>query len=142
MPQRRNSPAPVVEVLLVDDHGPTRQEMCSLLESEADISIIAQSATAEDGLEKAQALSPSVVVMDLGLPGMNGLAATRHLQSAAPGTRVLVLSNHVGPDLVRLALRAGALGFVRKDRAFEELIEAVRAVANGDEFVGSGLGGE
>ena len=139
MSQARERPTPALAILLVEDHESTRREMCGILEAEADISVVGQSSTAEEGLRKAHALHPSVVVMDLALPGMNGLAATRRLLAEAPESRILILSNHVGPDLVKLALAAGAKGFVRKDRAFEELIPAVRSVQQNTRFLGQGL---
>jgi DNA-binding NarL/FixJ family response regulator len=132
-------PAPMLDVLLVENHDSTRQEMTHLLEAEPDISVVAQSPTAEDGLKKASQLHPSVVVMDLGLPGMNGLAATRYLLAEDPASRVLVLSNHVGADLVKLALAAGAKGFVRKDHAFEELVPAIRALGREQHYWGKGV---
>lgn len=132
-------PAPLLEVLLVDDHEPTRKEMCDLLEGEPDISVIGESGTAEEGLQRARELKPSVVIMDLALPGMNGLVATRHLLSQDPASRVLVLSNHADPDMVQLSLAAGAKGFVRKDSAFEELIPAIRAVGKDLRYMGKGV---
>lgn len=131
-------PAPLLEVLLVDDHEPTRKAICNLLEEEPNISVVGESGTAEEGLQRARELQPSVVIMDLALPGMNGLAGTRHLLAQDPACRVLVLSNHAHPDVVRLSLAAGAKGFVQKDRAFEELIPAIRAVGKDLHFLGKG----
>jgi DNA-binding NarL/FixJ family response regulator len=113
--------------------------MCQLIEGEPDLSVVGQSGSAEEGLRQARQLHPSVIVMDLALPGMNGLAATRHLVAQDPSSRILVLSNHVGPDLVQWSLAAGAKGLVRKDRAFEELIPAIRAVGRNLHFMGEGV---
>jgi DNA-binding NarL/FixJ family response regulator len=137
--QAQELPAPLLDVVLIEDHGSTRQEMSSLLDGEPDITVVGQSASAEEGLPEIQNLSPSVVVMDVALPGMNGLAATRRICSEWPNCRVLILSNHIGPDLVRLALSAGARGFVRKENAYEELIPAVRALGQDMHYWGAGI---
>jgi len=139
MDQSPEVPAPLLDVLLVENHAFTRKTMSSLLDAEPDISVVGQCASAEDGLRTAGRLHPSVVVMDLALPGMNGLAATRNLLVQLPESRVLVLSNHVGTDLVRLALAAGAKGFVRKDHAFEELVPAIRALGRDQHYWGTGI---
>lgn len=132
-------PAPMLDILLIDDHEPTRREVCGLIEGEPDLSVVGQSTNAKEGLDKAEQLEPAVIIMDLAMPGMNGLAATRYLMERHPRSRVVVLSNHVGHDLVQLALAAGAKGYVRKDHAYEELVPAVRAVGEDRHFLGAGL---
>ena len=82
-------------------------------------------------------LTPDVVIMDLMLPGMNGVDATRHILVQRPETRVLALSNHCGTALVRVVLDAGCIGYVRKDAAAEELLPAIRSVAVGTQYVGT-----
>ena len=103
--------------------------------------VVAQVGTAEEAIEAARRLEPDIVIMDILLPLMNGIEATRTILSDRPGTRILALSNYSGPILVQTILDAGGLGFVRKNRAFEELIPAIRAVGEGKRYVGENTGG-
>jgi len=116
-----------MKVLLVDDHIPMRKQVKSLIGKEKDLDVVADVGSAE----------PDVVVMDVMLPGMNGINATAVILAERPETRILALSNHAGAALVRAVLNAGALGFVSKHRAAEELIPAVRAVAAGECYLGA-----
>ncbi|MGD9874033.1 MAG: response regulator transcription factor [Kiritimatiellia bacterium] len=125
-----------MNVLLVDDHIQTRDEIKALITREKDISVVAEAGTAEEALELVRENRPDVVVMDIMLPGMNGIEATRAILSELPETRVLALSNHSGATLVQAVLNAGSLGYVLKNRAFEELIPALRAVGAGRPFIG------
>ena len=124
-----------MRILLVEDHHPTRNEIRTLIEQQADMTDVAESATGEDALEKAREVHPDVVVMDILLPGLNGIEAARRIRVEHSSVRVLALSNHIGESLVRAILDAGGLGYVRKSRAFEELIPALRAVASGEQYV-------
>jgi two-component system invasion response regulator UvrY len=122
-------------ILLVEDHKPTRDEIRMLLEYQTDMRVIAETGSGEDALLLAQERQPDVVIMDILLPGMNGLEAIRRLHTGQPQTRILALSNHFGASLVQAVLDAGGLGYVRKSRAFEELIPALRTVADGKRHV-------
>jgi DNA-binding NarL/FixJ family response regulator len=129
----------VIRVLLADDHGVLRDGVQRLLEANADIKVIA---TAEDGrlaVEKAAELQPDVVVMDISMPSMNGLEATRRITDRAPATGVTILSMHSSAEMVREAFAAGALGYVLKESAGDEVVRAVRSVAAGRPFVGQGV---
>lgn len=123
-----------MRILMVDDHRATREEIRALIECEADMCVVAEADSGEDGVVKAGELSPDVVVMDILLPGMNGIEATRKILAAQPGIRVLALSNHFGESLEQAILKAGGMGFVRKSRAFENLIPALRAVYAGQQY--------
>ena len=127
-----------MRILLVEDHKPTRDEMRALIEQQADMTVVAEAATGEDALDKARAEHPDVVVTDILLPGMNGIDAARKIRTEQPDVRVLALSNHFGESLVQAILDAGGLGYVRKGRAFEELIPALRSVASGEQYVSKG----
>ena len=126
-----------MDILLVDDHGPTREEMMNLIEEHDDLNVIGQAATGEEGLRQVQQLHPDLVLMDVVMPGMNGIEATRAIRGSDPGVRVLALSNHTGRNLVKALIEAGAAGYVRKDHAYEELILAIRTVAGGHPYLGA-----
>jgi DNA-binding NarL/FixJ family response regulator len=125
-----------MNILVVDDHAPTREEMCSLIGRQEDMRIVAQSDTGEDAVAKAKQLRPDVVIMDIILPGITGIDATTAIVKALPHTKIVALSNHCGRTLVQAFLKAGGAGYVRKDRAFEELIPAIRSAREGKSFVG------
>ena len=124
-----------IRVLLVEDHEATREEMQSLIDGQADLKVIAAVGTGEAGVDEAVKSKPDVVVMDIVLPGITGVAATQCIVAAYPEAKVLALSNYSGQTLVQAVLQAGGKGFVRKERAFEELIPAVRAVASGKQYL-------
>jgi DNA-binding NarL/FixJ family response regulator len=129
-------------VLLADDHGVLRDGVRRLLESHVDIKVVA---TADDGVEavtKTEAFSPDVVVMDVSLPKLNGIDATRSIVQRFPATGVVMLSMHSSSEIVRQALLAGARGYLLKESAGEEVVRAVRAVAEGQRFLGEGIAGK
>jgi len=125
-------------VLIVDDHPVFRRGLSVLLAS-AGYTVVGEAASGEEAVEAASALQPSIVVMDLGLPGMGGIAATGHVLAAAPSTRVLVFTMRDDDEAVRDALEAGAVGFIVKDAAPDELVGALAAVAAGAQVIGSGV---
>ena len=125
-----------IEIVLVDDHAATREELASLLETQTDLRVVGQAADGEEGVRLAQTLHPDIVLMDVVMPGMNGIDATETVCTSVPQTRVVALSNHTGSQLVEVLLRAGATGYVRKDRAYEELLPAIRAVTEGKQYIG------
>jgi len=124
-----------MRIVLIDDHAATRDEMRGLIELQPDMRVVAEAATGEDGLAAARAELPDVVIMDIWLPGISGIEATRRLLAERPGTKVLALSNHTGEILVNTILDAGCQGYVMKEVAFEELIPALRAIAAGRQYV-------
>ncbi len=124
----------MIRILIVDDHQATREEIRALIEREADMRVVAEADSGEDGVVKAGEEQPDVVIMDILLPGMNGIEATRKILAAQPGIRVLALSNHFGESLEQAILNAGGMGYVLKNRAFENLIPALRAVYAGHQY--------
>ena len=127
-----------MKILLVEDHKPTRDEMRALVEGQPDMTVIAEAETGEDAVEKARLEQPDVIIMDILLPGMNGVEATKKIREQRPDARILALSNHYGGSLLQTILDAGGQGYVRKNRAFEELIPAIRSVSAGRRYVSRG----
>jgi NarL family two-component system response regulator LiaR len=120
-----------IRVLIVDDHAVVRDGLPLLLGSAADIEVVATAASAEEGIERARALAPSLVLLDLIMPGMSGIEAIPPIKTALPDVRVLMLTSYVDGDLVAPALQAGADGYLLKTAAGDEVLDAVRAVAAG-----------
>lgn len=114
-----------LRILVVDDHAVVRRGVRSLLESHVDWEVVGEATTGRDAVEQTERLRPDVVVMDLSLPELNGLDATRQILKRAPDTEVLVLTMHHSEELARDVLQAGARGYVLKSDADENLITAV-----------------
>jgi len=131
--------AQTVQILLVDDHVATREEMRALIVSKGDMEVIGESGSGEDAIEQARRLRPDVIVMDIFLPGMSGVEATRRILQENPLIKVVALSNYSGYHLVRAVRDAGGVGQVRKDHAFEELIPAIRSVCAGKPYLGANV---
>lgn len=132
--------ADVIRVALCDDHAVVRSGLRRILADEADIDVVGEAGTAEEAVALAGATTPDVFVMDLGLPGTSGIAATRDVVAASPATKVLVLTVHDDVAYLRKAFDAGARGYLVKEAADVELILAVRHVATGQEYVHPALG--
>jgi two-component system invasion response regulator UvrY len=125
----------VIQVLLVDDHAVVRTGFRLLLQSQADINVVAEAQSGEVACQLYAEIAPDVVVMDLGMPGMGGLEAVRRIRARNPAARILALSAHDDPMHARRALREGALGFLSKRSAPETLIEAIGTVAAGRRYI-------
>lgn len=121
----------MIRVLLVDDHRLVRAGLTSLLATAADVEVVGEAADGAQSLEQVAVTNPDVVLMDLSMPVMDGVAATRALRSGHPEVRVVVLSSFSDRSRVRDAIAAGATGYVLKDCAPDELLAAVRSAAAG-----------
>jgi DNA-binding NarL/FixJ family response regulator len=124
-----------IRILLADDHAVVRQGFRMILAAEQDFEIVGEAANGKEAVELAERLQPDVVVMDVAMPELNGIEATRRLAESAPRTRVLALSMHKDSAYVREILRAGARGYLLKDAFDRDLLMAVRAVAAGDGYL-------
>jgi two-component system response regulator NreC len=133
-----------IRILLVDDHAMLRAGLRALLDAEEGLEVVGEAGTGEEGVEMAERLRPDVVVMDLSMPGIGGLEATRRVASklgpdegttGEGATRVLVLTMHAEEEHLLPVLEAGGSGYVSKRSADVELIEAIRTVARGDVFL-------
>jgi two-component system, NarL family, response regulator NreC len=124
-----------IRILLADDHAVVRQGFRLILSGQADMEIVGEAGDGNQAVEQAGKLKPDVVVMDVAMPNLNGIEATRRLSEAAPHTRVLALSMHKDSVYVREILRAGAKGYLLKDSIDRDLLDAVRAVARGEAYL-------
>lgn len=122
-------------VLIVDDHTIVRQGLRKLLEGESWVEVVGEAADGRDAAARAGDLNPDVVLLDLSMPGLNGLEAIVQIVKRAPKTRVLVLSMHKSDAYVLQALRNGASGYLVKDSAAEEIVTALRALERGESYL-------
>jgi DNA-binding NarL/FixJ family response regulator len=125
--------------LLVDDHAMVRKGFRMILEAQADMEIAGEAGNGREAVELAERLHPDVVVMDVAMPELNGIEATRRIAASSPHTRVLALSMHKDSVYVREILRAGARGYLLKDSIDTDLLNAVRSVAKGDGYISPGV---
>ncbi len=128
-----------IRILLADDHPVVRQGFRLILTAQPDMEIVGEAGNGRQAVELAQGLLPDVVVMDVAMPELNGIEATRRLARVAPRTRVLALSMHKDSVYVREILRAGARGYLLKDSVDRDLLAAVRAVAGGEGYLSPGV---
>jgi DNA-binding NarL/FixJ family response regulator len=128
-------PGKKVRILLVDDQALFREGLRTLLSVQPDFEVVGEAANGEDAIGQAMRLSPDVILMDLQMPVLDGVAATRRLRDILGGCRVIVLTTFGDDENVFDALRAGAVGYLLKDASSEKLAEAIRATARGESFL-------
>ncbi|MFE1440788.1 response regulator [Streptomyces sp. NPDC058739] len=136
---REYRPARSVRVLLAEDHGMRRGALAVLLGMEPDLDVVAQVATGDAIVDAALVHRPDVALLDIELPGMSGLDAAAALRDEVPDCRVLILATFAGPDRLRLAMEAGAVGFLVKDGPVEDLTAAIRRVLTGETVIDPAL---
>jgi DNA-binding NarL/FixJ family response regulator len=122
-------------VLLADDHAVVRDGLRALLEHVGDFEIVGVAGNGRDAVAEAQRLSPDVVVMDIAMPELDGIEATRRILEKCEGTKVLILSMYLSSEHLHRAMRAGARGYVLKESAGDEVVDAVRAVQAGKRYL-------
>ncbi len=128
-----------IDVLLADDHPLFRDGMRGLLASEADISVVGEAMTIDDVIRLAEELSPDVILMDIRMPGGNGIGATRTIVDKHPNIRVLMVTMLEDDDSLFAAMRAGARGYLLKDASRDEVLRAIRAVAHDEAIFSPGV---
>ena len=121
-----------ISILIVDDHSVVRQGVRAFLEAQPDLTIAGEAESGEQAIQLAQELIPDVVLMDLALPGIDGVEATRQIKRVSPRTQVIVLTSYYEDEHVFPALRAGAISYTLKDLRPGELVEIVRKAAEGE----------
>lgn len=124
-----------MKVLLADDHAVVRDGLRALLEAEPGIEVVCSVANGREAVREAKKLQPDVVIMDIAMPELNGIEATLQMQDVCPSSRILILSMHSTTEHIFRALRAGARGYLLKDSAGVEVVEAVRAVHAGQRYL-------
>jgi two-component system, NarL family, response regulator NreC len=125
---------PPLRIVLADDHTMVRQGLRALLAAEGDIDVVGEASDGREAVSLCTLLKPDVLVMDVGMPTLNGVDATRLVRKESPSTHVLILSMHACDEYVRPAIRAGASGYLLKGAGLNDLVAAIRAVAQGEAF--------
>jgi DNA-binding NarL/FixJ family response regulator len=128
-------PPPLARILIVDDHSIVRDGLAVLIEREPGLKVVGFAGSGEEAVTATQRLRPDLIIMDLMLPALNGIEATRRIICEFPQTRIIALSACHTPEQVSRALRAGALGFVLKTAAAAELLRAVEVVKAGSQYI-------
>ena len=128
-----------LRILLADDHVTVRQGLKMLIESQDDMTVVSEASDGTAAVEQARTLRPDVVVMDISMPGMNGLVATRTLKQLQPDSVIVILTRHGDDAYLQELLRAGADGYVLKQSAASELLQAIRATAARGQYLDSAL---
>ena len=128
-----------IRVLIADDHPLFREGMRGRLDRVADVAVVGEATNGDEAVEMARKLEPDVILMDIKMPGLNGIEATREILRAIPRVGVLVLTMFEDDDSVFAALRAGAKGYLLKDSGGEGVVHAIRAVASGEVVFGPGV---
>jgi len=124
-----------IRILLADDHSVVRDGLRALLEKQPDMAVVAEAADGRDSIRLAEEQLPDVVIMDIGMPNLNGIEAARRILAANPRTAIVMLSMHQDESYVLRSLKAGAKGYLLKDSLRNEVIDAIRAVFHGRSFL-------
>ena len=131
-----------IRVLLVDDHAVVREGVGHLLDAQAGMRVIGSFGDGREAVRDAALEHPDVAIVDIAMPGMNGIEVARQIHDACPETRILMLSMHASPEYVHQSFQAGAQGYLLKESAGSEVVNAVRAVSEGKRYLSQRIGGE
>jgi len=129
----------VLRILLADDHVTVRHGLKLLIDSQPDMKVVSEASDGSAAIQSAVAVKPDVIVMDISMPGMNGLVASRKLKQLQPGVAIVTLTRHADDAYLQELLRAGVSGYVLKQSAPAELLQAIRATAAGGQYLDSAL---
>ena len=129
----------LIRVLVVEDFDPFRQFICSTLRKRPGLQVICEVSNGLEAVQKAEELKPDLILLDIGLPGLNGIEAARQIRQFATQSKIIFVSQESSPEVVQEALSLGAWGYIVKPRAASDLVVAVEAVLEGRRFVSSGL---
>ncbi len=130
-----------VRIILAEDHRITREGLVNLLQERPDMEVVGEAENGREAVRLARELSPDLVIMDVTMPDLNGIDATRIITSGSNNTKVIALSMYSDKQFVQGMIQAGASGYLLKDCAFEELVSAIQAVIQGDTYLSPGIAG-
>lgn len=130
-----------ITIILADDHEIVRQGLRELLAGESDLRVVAEAESCRQTLKLARELAPEVIIMDISMPDLPGLEVCRQILTESPGVKIIALSMHADSLFVRNTLKFGALGYLLKDCALEELVQAIRTVMQQQTYISPGLAG-
>ena len=130
-----------VRVFVVDDFEAFRRLLCSILEKMTELQVICQASDGLEAVQRAEELQPDLILLDIGLPTLNGIEAARQIRRLSPESKIIFLTQESSTDVVQEGLNLGARGYVLKTRAALDLVAAVEAVLDGRRFVSAGLSG-
>jgi len=139
MTPRKADAAGPLRILLADDHVTVRHGLKLLIDGQPDMKVVSEASDGDTAVQRAQELKPDVIVMDISMPGMNGLIATRTLKQLQPDAAIVTLTRHGDDAYLQELLRAGVSGYVLKQSAPAELLQAIRAAAAGGQYLDSAL---
>jgi len=128
-----------IKILIADDHKILRQGIISLLKSQPELEVVAEAYDGREAVQRAKELKPDVVLMDIGMPNLNGLEATRQIRKFNPKVKVLILTIHNNEEYIFQSLQAGASGYLLKETAVEDLISAIHSAQKDDSFLSPGI---
>jgi DNA-binding NarL/FixJ family response regulator len=134
-----DTPASSVRILVVDDFEPWRKQVCAMFQTGPELRVVAEAEDGLDAVQKAKELKPDLILLDIGLPKLDGLEAASRIRQVAPDAAIIFLTQNSDKDMVRAAMSTGARGYVLKTDAGRELLTAVAGVLGGDDFVSSGI---
>jgi len=130
------SQGPILRILVVDDFESWRRYVCSMLQKQQEYDVIGEASDGLEAVQKAEELQPDLILLDIGLPTLNGIQAARRIRECAPNTKILFVTEDSSQDIAEEALRTGAQGYIVKEDAGHELLIAVNAMLRGERFVG------
>ena len=123
------------QILVVDDHEPWRRFVCSLLQKQAGLQVVGEATDGLEAIQKVTERKPDLVLLDIGLPNLNGLLTAKRIKQEVPGAKILFLTQLGDPDVIKAALSDGTCGFILKMDAASELLPAIEAILRGEKFV-------
>lgn len=130
-----------IRIVIADDHAVLRAGIRVLLELQADFEVVGEAASGQEAIQRVRETAPDVVIMDIGMPGLDGMTATRQIKAEAPQTRILFLTQHENKEYVLPGLKMGASGYVLKRSEGDELITAIRTIYTGGIFIDPAIAG-
>ena len=130
-----------ITVLLVDDFGEFRAALSLLLKKKPELQIVAEASDGIEAVEKSRQLQPDVILLDIGLPKLNGIAAAQQIREVAPQSKIIFVTQETSADIMKEAIGSGGMGYVVKTKVESELLKAIDLVLEGKQFIGSGLTG-